>query len=206
MEATVPCLWLLSSLGPQKPGYMEIHFPEGLLGTRRGEVGETCRCSSLMLLLQQFDDSQFDDSQHARMRPLLKIQTTTQDVSMQAVEGMRKMQATENGPGSGKQEAASMSDAKSAEIVGTILEHLNPEIASLRETVHLLQQRVAEPAVGDGGDEEDDEHSEQGGPVFVQLAKLWAAVGDSPSAARFDALAAQADMMQEQVPDSVLHP
>jgi len=45
---------------------MEIHFPEGLLGTRRGEVGKTCRCSSLMLLLQQLDDSQFDDSQHAR--------------------------------------------------------------------------------------------------------------------------------------------
>ncbi len=61
---------------------------------------------------------------------------------MQAVEGMRKMQATENGQGSGKQEGASMSDAKSAEIVGTILEHLNREIASLRETVHLLQRRA----------------------------------------------------------------
>jgi hypothetical protein len=118
---------------------------------------------------------------------------------MQAVEGMQKMQATAHGGGSNNQATASKGDAKSEEILGTILEHLNPEIASLRETVHLLQQRVAEPAVADGGDEEEDKISEEGGPVFVQLAKLWAAVRESPSAARFDALVAQADMMQEQV-------
>ena len=124
------------------------------------------------------------------------------DVSTQAVTSMHelKMQNLARGDGG--------SGTSNEATLAVILEHLNPEISSMREAVHSLQAKLGERDPGEDGAEEDEGNAgsgEQKGRVLVQLAKLWAAVEDGPSAQRFDALAAQADSTQEQVAEMNQH-
>ena len=124
------------------------------------------------------------------------------DVSTQAVTSMHelKMQNLARGDGG--------SGTSNEATLAVILEHLNPEISSMREAVHSLQAKLGERDPGEDGAEEDEgnaDSGEQKGPVLVQLAKLWAAVEGGPSAQRFDALAAQADSTQEQVAEMNQH-
>ena len=163
-------------------------FEEGLSGSRRvhGELQE--RVEQVEAQVQEVD---------SKVTAASALVESLRDASMQAVEGMRKIQVQN------LERMATPSDAAgSEEIMGTILEHLNPEIASLREAVHSLQQRVGEPAAAEGDDEDEGggaKREQCGSNLFAQMAQVLAAVGDSPSAANFDALRLQADNTQEQV-------
>ena len=155
-----------------------------------GGLGESKTANGELLERAENVEAQVQEVE-SQVKEAATLVESLRDVSMQAVEGMRKMQAQN------LERMAAPDGANSEEIMGTILEHLNPEIASLREAVHSLQRRIGEPAAAEGdGEEEGDEEA---GPLFAQMAEVWAAVGDSPSASNFDALRLQADNTQERV-------